>query len=271
MDSLINFEGLSEIVINFTNKLSDAVGWIANRETPNKLAMNTYIKEIQESEMDPLVKAALISNARKTIKEYCNQNDIFKIAIQSINKDANPQNIDDDWLARFMDKAKVVSSKEFQWIWGEILARECNIPGSIPSILLYSLEKMDKEDAETFATLCRMSVKVEQENNPIIVRSKLKQYEEFGITLDRLVNLSAIGLIEIDFNIVSNGYSLEFEKIPSRIQYYGQEYKVLNTKEIPIGNVIFTKAGQALSQSIEVDKIESFWELYCLPLWKEKT
>lgn len=63
MNTLINFDGLGEVVVNFTNKLADGIGWIANKKTPKKIAVNTYIKEIQEKNYDSVTKAALISNA----------------------------------------------------------------------------------------------------------------------------------------------------------------------------------------------------------------
>ena len=98
MDELINFDALGDIVVNLTNKLAECVGWIVNRETPKKLAVSTYIKDIQESNYDPVTKAALISNAKKIIKEYCNQNDIVKNAIQSLQKQAEPEKVEDDWI-----------------------------------------------------------------------------------------------------------------------------------------------------------------------------
>lgn len=143
MQSLINIDGngLKDVLIDLNDKLATAVGWIANKETPEKIAINTYIKEIQEKNYDPVTKAALISNAKKIIKGYCNQSNIVEIARSSLQNNADPQKLEDDWLARFMDKAQLVSSEEFQWIWGKILARECNEPGSIPPALLYTLEK----------------------------------------------------------------------------------------------------------------------------------
>ena len=33
MNSLIDFDGLGEVIINLTNKLADGIRWIANRET----------------------------------------------------------------------------------------------------------------------------------------------------------------------------------------------------------------------------------------------
>ena len=75
---------LGEVVTALLDKLEHAVGWCANHDTPSRTAVNTYIEEIQNSDKDPLVKAALISNARKIVKEYCNQKNIVSIAIQSV-------------------------------------------------------------------------------------------------------------------------------------------------------------------------------------------
>ena len=119
--SLINndFSGISDVANNLINKLSDCVGWCANRETPKKIAISTYIADIQKSNRDPLVKAALISNAKKILKEYCNQYDIINIAINSLKEDSTPESIDEDWISIFMDRARLVSSEEFKLIWGD--------------------------------------------------------------------------------------------------------------------------------------------------------
>lgn len=46
MQSLINIDGngLKDVLIDLNDKLATAVGWIANKETPEKIAINTYIK-----------------------------------------------------------------------------------------------------------------------------------------------------------------------------------------------------------------------------------
>ncbi|MDE6154970.1 MAG: DUF2806 domain-containing protein [Eubacterium sp.] len=269
MNELINFDGLGEVIVNFTNKLADGIGWIANKETPKKIALNTYIKEIQEKDYDPVTKAALISNTKQIIKEYCNQNNIVEIAMQSLQSDAKSENVEDDWLGRFMDGARLVSSKEFQWIWGRILAKECNKPGSIPLVLLYTLEKMDKEDAEAFTALCRIAVKFEEEYTPIIIGSKLDEYKSLvGINLEKLLNLNALGLIEMDLGVFASGYKLEAETVAAKVIYFDKEFELDEENDIAVGNVLFTKAGQALCQSIDVNMIEGFWEAYCLPFWK---
>lgn len=70
---------------------------------------------------------------------------IVQIVLKNLQESANPQKVEDDWLEQFMNKAGCISSKEFQWIWGKILARECNDPGNIPFALLHTLERMDKD------------------------------------------------------------------------------------------------------------------------------
>ena len=203
MDSLINFDGLGEAVKTLINRLADGIGWIVTRETPQKTAVNTYIEEIQKSDLDPIVKAALISKAKKNIREYCNQNDIVNIALEMIDDTAKPENVHEDWLNQFMDKARYVSDDEFQLIWAKVLAEECNEPGSIPKKLLHILEQIEKQEAEVFSKICTVSICVEDSEckyTPFIMGPALQEYyEELGITFESMVELQALGLIEMAF------------------------------------------------------------------------
>lgn len=265
MDSLISFDALGDVISKLIDKLSSAIGWIVNRETPEKAAVDTYIEEIKASDYDSLTKAALISNAKKTIKEYSNQVDILEIAAGKLHADAKPEGLDDDWLAQFMDKARLVSSEEFRLIWGSILARECNAPGSIPRSLLHTLENMDRESADSFMTLCRLSIELEGDHAPIIIASRLNEYKEFGLNLDRLIDLKALGLIEMDLDLLeASFYMLEAENDSPKVVYHDVEYEP-GQKTVKVGCVLFTRTGEALIRSLTVEKMEGFWEKYCLP------
>ncbi|MCD8188725.1 MAG: DUF2806 domain-containing protein [Clostridiales bacterium] len=267
MDSLISLDGLSDVANNLIDKLASAAGWLVNRKTPKKIALDTYIKDIQESDLQPLEKAALISNSKKTIKTYCNQSNIVNIAIQNLEIAANPEKLDDDWIALFMDKAGLVSSEEFQLIWGKVLAYECNNPDSIPKVLLNILSVMDKKDAEAFTALSNLSVQVDDEFAPVINHYKLDEYKKWGITLDYLVDLKSLGLIEMDSGI-TNGYSLVSNEFPAKVTYFDLEYQMQYTDTVSVGVVLFTKSGMALRRMIQAKKIDGFWEKYCLPQFK---
>lgn len=263
--SLIDVEGISNVANNLIDKLSNAVGWIVNRETPNKIAISTYIEDIKTSNYDPLLKAALISQSKKALKEYCNQRNIIEIALNSLKDNAKPDFVEDDWILQFMDKAKLVSDETFQLIWGKILATECNNPKSVPRALLAILSQMDREDAQTFTVLCSLSVKVADEYAPLILQSRFEEYKRFGIDFDKLVALRALGLIEIDFGVIDTGYSLEAKDDVLKLQYFDNEYISATKRYVEIGGVIFTKYGQALRKSIVTEEIEGFWDNYCLP------
>ena len=266
--SLINFDGAADVINNLIDKLANGASWIANHETPKRVAIDTYISDIQKSDYEPIVKAALISSAQKSIKEYCNQNKIVNIAMSSVEENAKPQNIDNDWIAQYMDKIRLVSDEDFQMIWGKILATECNQPNTIPRVLLHTLERMDREDAEAFTTLCSLAVKVEGEYAPIILQKRFEEYQKFKINYDKIVNLSSLGLIEADFGATAVGYYLKCEEEPAVVKYFENEYIFVPGKmSVDVGNVIFTKSGLALRKAISVEPVEGFWEEFCMPLW----
>ncbi len=264
MDSLIKIDG-GEIF----DKLADRIGWGANKNASMKKAVDTYIEDIANSDYDPLTKAAFISQAKQTIKEYVNQNDIMQLACKSIRTDADLEKVETDWMDLFFSKAKLVPSNDFQDIWGRVLARECNEPGSIPRVLLHTLEVMDRDDAMAFMAISRITVKLDDEYAPVIPSDKLHDIMPLiGINFNNLLNLTALGLIETNFDLFHT-YVLCTEESSDKVDYFEEKYEFSGENQVQVGNVIFTKAGQALRKSIEVEPIEGFWDTYCVPYWKE--
>lgn len=272
--SLINFDGLGDLAKSLLDKISNAVGWIVTRETPKRVAVQSYIEDIKKSDFDPVTKAVLISNAKKTIAEYSNQRSIVQHAIENMKETAKPDQIDNDWLLQFMDKSGRVSDSDFQLIWGRILAEECNVPGSVPRSLLHILERMDRNDAERFSALCSFSVFVDDggkiDYTPVVIQQHVKDYyAKSGIDYNALVDLSALGLIEINMGFLAPGYCSDYSCDPIDVQYFGKHYLLPpSVKELSVGNVIFTKTGQALRHAIEPEKKEDFFEQFCIPFWE---
>ena len=273
---IISLDGLGEAAKLLIEKVSNAVGWVITRDTPMKIAMQSFIEDVKKSDLDPISKAALISNANTIVKEYCNQAAILQKALISIQDNAKPDLVEDDWISQFMDKARLISDSEFQVIWGRILAEECNRPGCIPRSLLHTLEQMDRFDAEQFTLLCSFSIYTIDNDgkaySPIIIWKHMEElYEKKGISFDGLVNLKALGLIDTSIGKLNPEYTSQYNVFPSDIHYFDKSYQPLeNMNQIPVGNVIFTKTGQALCQVIETKGHENFVEEYCIPYWKTR-
>lgn len=164
-----------------------------------------------------------------------------------------------------MDRARLVSSEEFKLIWGRLLAVECEDNGSIPKGLLHILSQMDRQDAQMFTAVCTVSVRIDDEYSPVIDVRQFSHYKKYGLDFYKLVNLRALGLIEMDFTRI-NAYQIESDEVPIKVHYYNWEYELSKSKEeVNIGNVGFTKSGQALCKAIVTDEPEGFWKEYCFP------
>lgn len=260
----IDLKPVADVATNLLDKLSQAIGWIFTHETPEKIAINTYIEEIQSGDYSPLEKYAYVSNHKKILKGYCNQRNIVELAMLSLSEKACPQNVDDDWLAQFMNKTQFVSDEVFQQIWAKILAQECNEPNSVPKSLLHILEQMEKTDAEVFSALCMITIHTDIERHPVVNAECMEKYAQIGITYEKLVDLEALGLVTID---MLNGYQITGETEGFEFKYFQRSFKAPSTKkDIRLGGVIYTRAGQALSRCIKVENDGIFFDSHCYPL-----
>lgn len=267
---LIDTKPLADVANNLIDKVSSAVGWYATRETLESIAVNTLINDIQNSNLAPLDKAVLISNAKNILREYTNKSNIVQKAIPLLNEAAKPENVDNDWIAAFMDKVRLISDEEFQIIWAKILAEECNEPRSISKQLLMILAQMDKEDAETFAALCNFCIKVQTKttklNHLIIDLTKIDSYySKYNITFGNLRNLVALGLIDFEEHS-DDGYNFTTTE-PIISVSYGDGILVLPKTCFSMGggSVIFKKTGEELFKVINITQHEDFWDEIAKP------
>lgn len=271
MENLVDLKPIADVINTLIEKLSNACGWIVARQTPERIAVDTLISDIQKSNLDPVNKAVLISQAKKIIREQTNQKAVLDNALTSLKETAAPEKIDPDWLGQFGDKVRFVSDETFRFIWGKILAQECNEPDSIPKSLLHILEQMDKEDAECFTKLCEYTMKAyDAKGNlidyfPIIIQKKDEKAYLYGINYEKLTNLHALGLI----NFQSGGISV-FTSTIRTFRYGEEEYNLPDDVELlNIGEVSYTKPGLALCRSVNVELHKDFLREDCIPYWEE--
>ena len=270
MGSLISFDGFADVANNLIDKISDAVGWVVTHDTPWKIAIDTYIKDIQNSNLDPITKATLISQSNKTIREYSNQHNIISKALNMLGPSSRPDALDMDWISQFMDKTRLVSDSDFQIIWAKILAEECNSPGTVPKALLHILEQMDKHSADSFMKIASVSISFIDEGKvvytPVVPRNRFNSYfKTIGINLDDLIDLQSLGLINVAAGLTS--YSLKCDTSVVA-QYHDQKYELPN--EFPVGDILYTRIGEVLCGAVFAEKIEGFFDDVCIPYWKEE-
>ena len=86
--------------------------------------------------------------ARET-KYQENAEQILDRAIADLKENAAPEDMDDDWVANFFDKARLVSDKEMQSLWARVLAGEANGPGSYAKRTVNLVAELDKRECRT--------------------------------------------------------------------------------------------------------------------------
>lgn len=276
LDNLnVDFAPAASVVNNLINKVSGFLSWKIGKDTPENKAIDIFIEEVKNSNCDPTTKLILIGNAKVLMREYSNKVNIVKECQHYLNENAHPENIEDDWLHLFMDKARLISNNEAQKLWGKILAGEANKPGSISRKLLSILSYMDKETAEDFTNVCRFVIDAKYKNGFNANEKFLfisheymdSYYIRHGITFDGLRSLQNCGLIDMiqNRNFVV-GYSFHSEEPILGICYGKDSIDFLNGKySINQGVVIFTKAGKELFNILDVELVDDFWEKVVKP------
>lgn len=255
MLDLMNIPGTSEVINKVIDKISSAIGWQFTRDTPERIAVQSYIDDIKKENYSPLEKAALIYNSRKTVKEYANQINILQSALPNIEDTANPQDVDDDWLSEFFEDVKNISNAQIQKVWGKILAGEINNPGSVSLRLVDAVKKITSDEAQCFVTAASLAV---QHNHDYVLLNLFNVKEK--ISQENIFSLEECGFLSGEVL----AYTVPLEKQKKEIICYNKEVVMLGenlqqkAKLLTVSCYRFTKLGQQLLNIIQVKANNKF-------------
>ena len=194
--------------------------------------------------------------------------DIISEAEPHLNQDANPDTMDDDWVANFFDKCRIISDSEMQSLWGRVLAGEANVPGTYSKRTVNFVSELDKNEADLFTKLCGFGWMIHNVA-PLIFDVQADIYNRHGINFNTLSHLETIGLIQ--FNNVADFQRL---KLPRSITvyYYSKPLRLDMPKdtdnELNLGKAILTRIGQELAPICGSTPVDGFYE-YVKEQWKE--
>lgn len=260
------FQPLADVAITLIDKLSCVAGFIVTPKGKRKDredAVAFLVDEIKSnSTMPPMAKAAAISEARRMLKKYSNQNDIINMAMEQLSEDAHPETVDNDWIEEFLDRTENVSKEDLKYIFAKILAEECEHNGSISKRLLSILAIMNSNYANYFKKICKyLIVSKDTQGNVelLLIVGNINDLSKAPVHLayNEIEELSNIGLL----NIVQNGEYISDPPI-DEFTYGDFRYKI---NKIPqegcfIGQLSLTDIGRELA-NILVRECEAGYEL----------
>lgn len=190
---------------------------------------------------------------RRLHEDWIQQENLEKILLwapQFLWKDAKPQDLDDDWLRNFSEKAKMTSDEEMQKIWSRILAWEWTEPWSLSKKTVNIVHDLEKKDAELFTKLCSFCIGINWILYPFVRNKDDSIYSDNGLTFDNLSHLESLWLIQ--FNWVAS-YILNGSNNSLDITYWLEKWTIKsNSEKISIiqGTSQFTQIWRDLSKIV---------------------
>lgn len=277
--SLIDFGNISEpvagVINNFVEKISSALGWIV---TPKNIkpaiieANKSIIEEISNrQDINPIERAAIVSNYKKIVKEYKTQVDIIRIAVKHLEPNFKLEEINDDWITFFFDKVKDITDDNMKEIWGKILAGEFNNPNVYTKQFIHTMSIMDNKIATNFQKIRKCCFSISSKLYVFIYNRSYaddidngRRYQQLNINYNDIKELDNMGLIQYRH---SNFFSIRSDYAEV---CYGNKVIQLNTdnNRIVTGNVSLTDIGTQLCSLIPVEINENILDI-CLDIWKQ--
>ena len=270
--SLIDLGNLSKPADTLVKKTSKAVGGLFEPQQIRRVAKAKADAALIEAEariqITDLERRAMHRRIEEDARHQQNMENIVSKATPQLNNDAKPDAMNDDWIANFFDKCRIVSDSDMQTLWSKVLAGEATNPNTYSKRTVNFLSDMDKNDAELFTNLCGFSWMI-GDIVPLIFDHKANIYNDNGIYLIDLVHLDSIGLATF-----SHPSTVMRSKLPKKfsITYHDRplvlEMPKDSDNELGIGHVVFTNIGRELAPICGSEPVAGFYE-YVKEHWKQ--
>jgi hypothetical protein len=262
---LINIGDLTKPATLLIEKITEGIAGIYRpyqiRRIAEAEAEAEKIHAIAHIEIDELQRRALTRFVAEETNKQSNIEEIVKKAIPELAGNSRPDNIENDWIANFFDKCKLISDEEMQALWSKVLAGEANSPGRYSKRTINFLATMDKSDANIFSILCRYIWDIGGDVVPLVFNLHDKIYDKEGLTFDVIKHLQDIGIIMFSIHTTYNKQLLP--KIIN-VSYQGLRFRMELPKQennqMEVGKVLLSRVGSELVPLVGKNPISGFVE-----------
>lgn len=272
--------GIEEKVVDTASELikkeaSGIMGMLFPYAGLTKKALDIYVSDVEKSNMPSESKVIAVLDAKNKFKKIKNQKRIAGIAIDESKEGTDftsKSGVNKEWLERFMNSAKFVSDYDVQLIWGKILGKEFENPGSNPPSMIRVLSEITPFYAEIFRKICSMQVLIVEINKDGEVLSAIKDtvvpfkdnYDEFnkiGLSFEAINELESLGLIKFE---ALSGYvrnDMGERALLGYVNGKNDEVLIQRKDNFPMGNVMLTKVGECLQNITLLEAIDGYEDM----------
>lgn len=275
----VNAGDFAKPVSILIQKISNAIGvWYSPIDKVRHAkaeAKAELIKANSKYDLATLEGRAMQRHVSQESRKQLNIDNITAQAIDLISRDqeANPEELDEDWLAYFFEKCGTISNVEMQSIWAKLLAGEASKPGSYSKRTLSVVSHMSKDEAHNFTRLaqCVWTLKDPLGDSllPLIFDIHGNKWGMTELNWGAIAHLESIGLIQVvPLGLIEDGPTL-------RLEYFGEAYTVKAKAtgynedcKVDVGMVQLTQVGSELYPICGAERNEQY-VTYVIDKWKE--
>ena len=216
-----------------------------------------------ELEISGLQRQAMERFIGEQTQQQLNINAITDKVFENLSEQSHPEDLDNDWIANFFQKCRIVSNEEMQSLWSNVLVGEVNSPSSFSRQTVNLLADLDARDAKSFERLLRFCCVVNGILTPFILPLTESVFTDEGFDLSQLAHLDSLGLVS---NARLYDVHLRLSQDPTTIQYFNESAvftRKANSRghwRIQIGRTSFTRAGRELARIVAASPVPGFFE-----------
>ena len=272
VNSIVDLGKLSKPIDTLVKKIAKGVGGTFSPRQIKRVAKAeaeaAIIKAQSEIEITDLHQRAAQRRIEEDALLQKNMEDIIAKAVPHLKEEAKPDAMDDDWIANFFDKCRIVSDSEIQSLWARVLAGEANAPSTYSKRTVNFISELDKSEAELFTKLCGFGWMI-GDVVPLVFDHKVEIYNEHGINFNSLSHLESIGLVQF-----GRGRHFKRVNLPKTfvVHYYNKplflELHKESANELKTGKILLTKIGKELAPICGSKPVDGFYD-YVKDQWKQ--
>ena len=269
--------GLEKPAVALIEALSSAAGVLYEPKRIRKKAVAeahatvevNKILALGEIDNKDLIERAANRFIEKAVHQQENIEAVIENAIPLLEDKAKPENIDKDWLNRFVDGAEKVSNDDARKLWSKILSGDANKPGSYSIRTINTLALVGPSEANMIRDLANLTLIAAHEFTLVIPNTFYEKEQISDMTYDNLIELESLGLVTTNFvSGYSKAYVGEEAEMPilmhmddnadyllamddvssfEKLQQHDKELEI----RISVGNTTLTQVGQQIITLVE--------------------
>ncbi|MGZ5444729.1 MAG: DUF2806 domain-containing protein [Thermoanaerobaculia bacterium] len=275
--SVVNLGDLTKPATVLVERISDAVGGLFRPYQVVRMARAEAeaerIRAETGIEVTDLHRRAFSRFLHEEARKQAHIEEVTRLALPQLDQDAQPEQIEEDWLTNFFDKCRLTSDQQLQELWSRVLAGEANAPGRFSRRTVSFIASLDTMEAQRFTAICCFCWTFVGDTEPLvplILDISDPIYEARGVTFSAIKDLAAIGLVSY---LSLGGFNIDVLSQPALVAYFSEQVMLTlpddaNSK-IKIGNVILTRTGQELASICGAVPVQGFFD-YALGKWRAR-